>query len=227
MAPYRLALCVLVAMACRVPAMATAEIDTHSGWTGDYMYSFGEPTTATYGQTITAPNETELDDFSFWLRHLDGEDVHFRAYVFSWDGGKASGDALYESPDRALAAGSSWTEFAFHTGGVAVEPGGKYVLVLSASKLFNGEPGAAAVAARFDGAYDGGSVAWANNGTNFGDLTSRSWDTMGYSGGRSDRPWDLAFTAGFGAPTSAPEPVSLVLIGAAAGAAALCRRRRR
>ena len=67
---------------------------------------FGEPETATFGQTFTAPSVSRLASFTFWLNDIPGDDpgypgfVDFGAYVMSWDGVRANGPVLYSSGMR-------------------------------------------------------------------------------------------------------------------------------
>src|SRR4051794_8532102 len=78
-----------------------ASIDTIPSWDGsNYVYSYGKPNTATYGQTFQTPDaiNTYMQDFSFEIKRDPGAgSLYSTAYVYAWDGSKATGAALFTS----------------------------------------------------------------------------------------------------------------------------------
>jgi hypothetical protein len=227
--PLALAL-VLVASGARATV-----IDTVAPWTGNWS-SFGEPNTATYGQTFTAPDAFILDSFSLFLAGAILTDppgtgvpvgpsphVDFAAYVYAWDGAKAVGPALFTSEPQAF-FGSPPDQpvgFTFLTGGLALTPGQLYVAFLSASPFFDGVSGRALMP--FSGSllsdpYPGGGFVFARSGGDFSLLLSRPWD-------RTTGTDDVWFRAEFSAPI--PEAASVTLLGAGLVGLSLLRRRAR
>lgn len=179
-----------------------ANIDTTPSWDGSsFTQPFGEPDTATYGQTFTVGTDNVLQSFSFWLGGFQDGSVDFAAYVMGWNGTNATGPILYQSAQQTKSSNSSFQEFAFNTGGINLNPGQQYVAFLSASNFFDGNPGTTGMGTIIpDGdVYDGGGFVFYNNGSNFNLLTSDSWDSF------SDRN-DAAFKASF---TPIPTPALL------------------
>ena len=80
---------------------------------------------------------------------------------------------------------------------------------------------AGVMGARNNNPYSGGRFVYLNNGNNFGQLVSNTWDTFGDS-------YDLAFTAQLSSPNEVPEPVTMALFGTGlVGIGAKLRRRRK
>ncbi len=202
-------------------------IDTTSTWnfTTEVQY-FGEPNSGTYGQTFTVVGpDTRLDSFSFWMDgEPDPDSVDFAAYVMAWDDAtrRPTGSILFESPMRTLANDSedSLEQIIFHTGGLLLDDGQKYVAILSASNYFDGSTGRAVLGYLASDVYDGGGFFFLNNGSDFSALTSNPWEIFVGSGVA-----DLAFQANFNVedpttptppgPVYTPEPTSLALWGIA------------
>lgn len=216
-------------------AGATPLIDTTAGASGAVVF-FGEGATATYGQTFTVTGaETRLDSFSFWLNDsLNPDYVDFSAYVYAWDGAKATGPALFTStPVSTTNNGGSdgWEMFAFDTGGIGLVSGAQYVAFLSASGAFDGQTGNASMWADSANPYAGGTFVFMKNGSNFPLLLSNNWSVV--SG------LDAAFIGSFSDPdppvtptlvvldrVEVAEPASLALLGIGLVALGAARRRR-
>ena len=168
-------------------------IDTTSSWDGSsYIWAFGEPDTATYGQTFTAPETSRpLTEFTFYLDDYYNPDViDFAAYVMAWDGTKATGPVLYSSAMQSTTGSSGFDTLTFNTGELILTPGQQYVAFLSASNFFDGVSGTGQMGLISNDVYDGGMFVYFGNGSDFDSLTTTSWVT-GYGG-------DLAFKASFG-----------------------------
>lgn len=203
----------LVPMSMSLTAQAITVIDTTGSWNGsESIAPFGESNTATYGQTFTVTGtDTQLDSFSFYLNDSSNPDaVDFRAYVYAWDGSKASGSQLFESGDLHTTGANGFELFNVNTGGINLTSGLQYVAFFSASKLFDGIGGTSVMGFILNDVYSGGGFFYKNNGSDFSNLTSSSWENF-YSN------YDTAFTAKFSSPgqggASVPEPASLALLG--------------
>ncbi|WP_374438216.1 hypothetical protein [Inhella sp.] len=193
---------------------AAPTIDT-TGASFGTVSPFGESNTATYGQTFLVTGaETRLQGFQLRLNdNLNSDFVDFAAYVYAWDGAKATGPQLWASGAQSSSnnGGADGMElFSFSTGGVDLVAGQQYVAFLSASNFFDGVNGTAFMELSNSDAYAGGNFVYFNNGNNFGALTASTWDCAGSCiGGR-----DLWFKADFSAPNNqVPLPASLYLVG--------------
>jgi len=205
---------VVLALAATAGRGSADFITNTPAWNGsDSIAAFGEPNTATYGQTITVGTDHFLNSFSFNLASFRGAKVDFQAYVYAWDGSKASGPALYTSAANSLAAGSnSYVNFSYNTGGINLTTGSQYVLFLNASNQFDGFSGDAKFGFTYSSTYNGGDFYYLNNGPTFSQVTSTDWSKV------SDG--DLAFTAslsptGSGIPTPLPPTLLAGFLGMA------------
>lgn len=176
---------------------ATPVVATTDGWNGtDYISAFGEPNTATYGQTFVAPLQSTLESFTVYLSNTLAS-VDFRFYVMAWDGVKATGPILYQSDPASTLGQTGWNPFTFHPG-IRLTSGADYVAFVSASTLFNGTNGSARMGSPLGDSYSDGHFVYQNNGTNFAALTSSTWGSLS--------PRDLAFEAVFSTtPPIAPQ----------------------
>jgi hypothetical protein len=180
-------------------------------------------TTATYGQTITAPTDSFLVDFTFFL--VDGPsatqpDIDFRAYLYAWDAGtvRAVGPALFTSATTTFNPNNSAQPVSFAPN-ILLTPGDDYVLFFSVAGLAPGTPSAINWQIdQFVGAYTGGSLVFQYS-TGTADFTGAAWNDNGF---------DMAATVNFSAdPNAVPEPSTYALCGAAIAALGLLRRKRR
>jgi len=189
-------------------------IETISSWNGSSsIYSFGEPNTATYGQTFTVGSETSLDNFTFYLNDSVNPDfTDFEAFVMAWDGAKATGSILYQSAALSTTnnnGSDGFEEFSINTGGVSLTSGNQYVAFFSASNLFDSTKGTS-IWGGLGGAdvYSGGQFVFINNGSNFSSLTSTNWN-KNFQGTGSDLAFSMTFSNG---SVSVPEPAPLALL---------------
>jgi hypothetical protein len=200
-------------------ARAAVMFNTFPSWNGtNRIDSFGEGNTAVYGQTFKVPaGNTVMTNFTFKLDDRVNPDiVTFDAYVFAWDGAKATGSALftsgpYSSNNNGGAGG--FETFSINTGTLPLVSGAQYVAFFSAANRFNGITGQADFAylgtspqAGVDG-YADGNFVYLNCGNIFAQVTTTPWDNpTGYGGVATH---DLAFSMTF---QPVPEPTSLALL---------------
>lgn len=190
-------------------AMAVPVIDTTSSSFGN-LSPFGETNTATYGQTFTVTGtETLLNDFSFRFNdYVNPDFVDFAAYVYAWDGSKATGSQLFASSALSTTnngGADGFEQFTINTGSLQLISGIQYVAFFSASNFFDGVLGTSFWELSTSDAYSGGNVVWDNNGNSFASLTTNTWDCSGSCvGGR-----DLWFNANF---SSVPAPSTLAVL---------------
>lgn len=219
-------LAVAVALAASVwtsAAVAATVIDTSAGPFGA-VEPFGETDTATYGQTFTVSGpEKYLTRFAFRFDDfLDTDTVDFAAYVYAWDGTKATGPALYTSAMRTSTdngGAGGMEEFSFATGYVPLVIGDQYVAFLSVTDYFDGEPGTSFWELSDTDVLPGGAFVFTNNSSDMSLLTSQEWDSSSVFVDGQDT-W-------FKATFSIPAPLSLGLLVAGALALGAARTRRR
>jgi len=202
-------------------SMAYTLVDTNPAWDGTtFISSFGNPNTATYGQTITAPpGEGALTSFSFQIND-QGNVLPFQGAVYAWDAvnARATGSALYLSAPVTTTGTNTFVRFTF-TPNVPMTPGQQYVIMATTS-YNQSTPGVMRWGAVANNTtYTGGQFVFINNGSNTAAWTTQSWSTIAQ---------DLAFTAVFGTPVvPALDQWALLLLAAlvAGGAFVVVRRR--
>lgn len=201
----------MIALGVAGTAQAQTIIDTTPSWNGtDYIAEFGEPNTATYGQTFTVGSDNVLNDFTFWLNDYNGQPdvVDFAAYVTEWDGFKATGSILYQSGPQSTTKARGFEQFTFNTGGIGLTSGKQYVAFLSASNFFDGIEGIAGLGVTgFQDVYSGGDFVFYNNGSDFSLLTQSTWEYIGGIGGIGDSAFKASFSQ---AIASVPEPTTML-----------------
>ena len=162
-------------------ASAQNSIDTITGWNGtSSISSFGVTNTATYGETITVgAGASPLNSFSFEIGHCNAA-VTFRGSVYAWDGTKATGSSLFESPTMTVPADSNFHLVTINTGGISLGAG-TYVLFASTSQDQTGAPTSACQwgAVPSNTAYAGGQFVYLNNGALPAQWTTNTWSTFG------------------------------------------------
>jgi hypothetical protein len=187
----------LVAGTALVAAGSTFADTIYDNFRGysDFWFSFGNPDTATYGETFTAPTngDVNLQDFGFYMGspYVPGN-ILLRAYIASWTGTNA-GTLLYKSADFDF-ANTGNDHITFSTGGLTLEPGASYVAFLSVSELYGQSSGQAFIS-RGDPTIPGGNFVYHNNGANFAALFNSTWDGLGL---KPDWAFNATFNAGGG-----------------------------
>jgi len=187
----------LVAGTALVAAGSTFADTIYNNFNGysDFWHPFGNPNTATYGETFTAPTngDVNLQDFGFYMGNpfLAGN-ILLRAYIATWTGTNA-GTLLYTSADFDF-ANTGNDHITFSTGGLTLTPGASYVAFLSVSELYGQSSGEAFIS-QGDPTIPGGNFVYYNNGGDFAALFNRIWDTTGH---KPDWAVNFTFTAGGG-----------------------------
>jgi len=214
-------------------ASAGTVFDTTTSWDGSSGIStFGNPDTATYGQTFVAPSGA-LDDFTFYLNGEVGVSLSMKAFVWSWsgplqgNGGQATGAPLYLSSTSIPFSGTgAYQAITIDTGGVTLTPGSDYVIGLTISDpadyaASSGVTSWGAVLFQHPANDGGGGFVFYNmsEGGTFSALNTSVWDTFGDFG-------DVAFKADFSGGT-VPEPAAISLIVLGFGSLSLFRAFRR
>ncbi|HYE62375.1 MAG TPA: hypothetical protein VD997_10285 [Phycisphaerales bacterium] len=154
-------------------------MDGTAGWGGQSVFSWGEPGSATIGQTFTPGADSRLDEFTFFVADaLDPEPVTFSAYVMAWTGSRATGPILFQS--QAITSTNNggadgWEATTITTGGLHLNTGHQYVAFLSCSGYFNGVTNRAAFGFNHTDPYAGGTIVYADNGNSFSSLTTTDW----------------------------------------------------
>lgn len=208
----------LLGLVCASSSAHAEFINTFPSWNGsDNIFFFGEPNTATYGQTITT-NATDvyLQDFSFLIRTVSTAPTDFQAYVMQWDSvnSRATGPVLFQSAAYSNPQSNLFVEIPVPTG-LMLMPNTEYVLFFNASLQFDGNMDETQFATVGD-VYSGGAFVFSNNGSDFGSLTTNSWTTGWIGSG------DLAFKANL-----VPEPASWMILGSGLVLSLMHNRQRR
>jgi hypothetical protein len=132
-----------------------AMFDNSAPVTGDWVtFGYGTAiidgaeTTATYGQTFTAPSvrpstrRTYLDEWTFYLQQIPidlgglGTRQSFEVFVMAWDAntGTATGPILYHSQRLTVDSDmTAYTPFTVYPDDLALTPGAQYVIFINLS----------------------------------------------------------------------------------------------
>jgi hypothetical protein len=187
----------LLVIAVAAPAEATTRVvNTIPAWNGSaYVYPFGEPETATYGQVITARSDTHrfLKSFRFIVNLPPS--VKFRGYVYEWDAQaqRATGVARWSGLTRHTSA-ETWQPVTVNTGRLRLIPGHKYVLFLSVTGIPQQPRTGIFAQPQEQNLYAGGAFVFFNN-SDVSDWTTQPWD--GGAGDFLGPGGDLAFRVVF------------------------------
>lgn len=215
-------------------ANAATMFDTITAWNGSSAASpFGNPDTATYGQTFIAPVDTLMTDFTFMVNAQQGTNLQFRGEVFSWTGsllggggGQATGAALYTSAPMTLTGNGLFQSVTVNPN-IVLTPGNQYVALLTVSDPIDyaATTGTGTWGINLfshAGNSGGGGFVFYNNANNHGALNSSVWDNFTDLG---DSAWRANFT---GAGAAVPEPGSVaLLVGGLISGGMVVRRRRK
>jgi hypothetical protein len=209
------------------PAKAQTTLDTTPFWDRSSVITwFGEPNTATYGQTFVVPEtDNVLNSFTFLLRQDDLAPSPFQFFVMAWDPIhlRATGPVLFSSTPLTTSERGVMKRYTILTGSLQLISGMQYVAFINCSNLFDGLEDNTAMAGLTQDAYPGGAFVFLNNGDQFDRVRQDAWSTNWLATGG-----DTAFIAQFspgGAGAVVPEPGEW-LLPLCAGAALLfnCRR---
>lgn len=209
-------------------AGATSSIDTTATWNNTRNVGpFGEPDTATFGQSITTDADGGLlQSFTFYLSALD---LDVRAFVVEWDGSKAVGSALFVG--SAMNIGDAFAGFKavqVQTNGLRLQGDKQYVLGLTSSGLQVSNFNTNTWGTLNRDQYAGGEFVFHNSGNDFQSLwADAGWD-CGDGCGFNGNGADLVFKAVIDAapPLLVPEPDQYALLLSGLGFLAWRARRR-
>jgi hypothetical protein len=184
----------LVAGTALVAAGSTFADTIYNNFNGysDFWHPFGNPNTATYGETFTAPSngDVNLQDFGFYMGNPEVPgNILLRAYIATWTGTNA-GTLLYTSADFDF-ANTGNDHITFSTGGLTLTPGASYVAFLSVSELYGQSSGESFIS-QGDPTIPGGNFVYYNNGGDFAALFNSTWDATGL---KPDWAFNATFTA--------------------------------
>src|SRR5262249_16887035 len=146
----------------------------HDSWA-----QFGNPNTATYGETFRAPTngDVNLQDFGFYMGNPYAPgNILLRAYIATWAGTHA-GTLLYTSADYDF-PNTGDDHLPFTAGGLTLSHGATYVAFLSVSELYGQSFGTSYVS-QGDPTIPGGNFVYYNNGSDFGALFTNNWTDTG------------------------------------------------
>jgi hypothetical protein len=191
----------LLVLGLSAPANASTtgvKWDTHATWDGvSYLQPFGNPDTATYGQTFTAPDKAKkLKKFAFYMapNGVAGS-MTFRAELYGWDNAAAHAtDAIWESAAKTITldpADPAPVKYNVKVKKGKVKAGQQYVMFFSISKDYemSDENSTTKWEIHFEDAFAGGNAVWLNDS---GDETQ--WTTVAWANAVGT---DMAFTATF------------------------------
>jgi hypothetical protein len=174
--------------------------------------------TPTYGQTVTVPaTDTKLDSFTFYADLPTN--LFFRGEVYAWDPtttdpinspfgmGSAAGSVLYESGQMhttSYGAGSTIQPITFNIpGGLQLNAGAQYVLIITTSVDFAANAGVTATSFfgyTFADTYSDGDWVYVDDGGNPGLWTTLVWTHPALFPSAFPNQDDLAFQATFSGP---------------------------
>lgn len=206
-----LSLCVL----CFGVAAAHAISYDNSSISSQIIY-FGNPNTATYGQTFTAPSANVLNDWTFYLENQGGPAQNFEFFVMAWNGAEATGPVLYQSALQTV--GASQNTFKAYTvdPNLTLSAGQQYVMFINESGLNGAVNGQVAMGGNNNASPLGGSFEYLNNGDNFSQVTSTPWSTWSVA--------ETAYLADFSDSAVPDAGSSIFLLSCGLGALAAMRR---
>jgi hypothetical protein len=127
---------VLILCATVLGVTAPARADTVIEPQGDYELNTNVVIEGAIGETIKAPSNGDTSLVSFAIGIVNDElspsGDNLLAEVYAWDGGKATGPALYTSPLTPIATYLTDPTYApfpiFETGGINLTAGAEYVI---------------------------------------------------------------------------------------------------
>lgn len=191
-------------LAFAVCGFANTSYNNFTGYS-DYWHPFGNPDTATYGETFTAPTNGDdtLTSVTFYMGDpYAAGDIIMSAYLATWTGTNAG--SLVGSTLAFDYANTGPSAITIGGGGLTLTPGASYVFFLSVSESYGLSAGEAYIVPG-SATIPGGAFVYYNNEGNFNELFTNAWDATGL---KPDWAIDAEFTGG-----STPEPGSLLLLG--------------
>lgn len=194
--------------------LADTVFNTVPSWDGvNSINSWGNPNSATYGQTFIAPADPILTRFDFYISSGIEQSTSFKPFVMEWDGPLqgtgGGGDAMvWLGSSVSLLGTGAFQQVTINVplGAATLTPGMQYIIGLTVTDPADfGNTDGTSVWGRL-GFHDapsvsgGGGFKWDNGADGGIPALSGPWDTF-FDGG------DLAFRAEFtSAGAEVPEP---------------------
>ena len=128
-------------MVISVSAFADTNYNNFTGYSA-YWHPLGNPDTATYGETFTAPTneDSNLKDFGFYLAGpIVSGNIIMSAYIATWTGFEPRDTPLYK-PIGELRKHRKCVSLVRYRG-LALTPGASYVVFLSVSQYYGQSSG--------------------------------------------------------------------------------------
>ena len=196
-----------VALATPVAAVTISTLADEN----DAVFSWGQPDTKWYGQTVSFANDVSLNSFTFRIND-EGTSISYDAQIYAWDGDSATGASLFSSSSATAGVNSTMTSYSTATGALGLMAG-DYVLFFEATS--NGSANWGSVTG--SDAYTGGDFVFQNafNGDGIFDPWSVTFPSAR----------DLAFSVEYDLAAIPLPAGGFLLIGALGGLAALRRRK--
>jgi hypothetical protein len=193
--------------------MSQGPINTIPSWDGStFVAHFGAPNTATYGQTIIiAPGSAVVSSFGFEMGVCDAT-VTFRGEIYAWDGAKATGPSLFESPVATLDSSDSFQLVTFNTGALTLPPGAYVIFATTSRDQVTASQCEWGSLQSGTAAYPAGRHVFMNNGAIPSQWTTVAWGT---------EPFDLAFEVNMEPAPPPPTPTGVSGVPAASPATLL------
>lgn len=204
-----------------IAAAATITIP-NNGSTVFFQESPSGSAVRTLGQTFVVPTPTSENILtSFGFAFASGTDTSFdyKAMIYAWDtvNNRATGSALYTSPNRTGATAPSFTGL-----NLALTPGTVYIAFLTTQNVVSNGFSNGLLNHNSGNVYSGGQAfQQTSSGPTGTDVTTAAWTAVN---GNTDFQFNATFVSG-GASVPEPSSFGMAMLGIAALGLGIFRRR--